>query len=122
MNINRLYVAQIYVCTSSEVVDTCINNAFYFYIETEYKGKFCKNTIVYRSGSGCYIDLFSKERYKVGLEHVSKVGQMYINFHEGLKPLSDCYDVNFDKNNISRKGIVRTLSRNKLLNVKEDDK
>ena len=123
MNVNRLYVASIYVCTKSELAPKSFSLEYGLpYCVKEWKGKFCKPAIVYHSKDNCYIDLSTKEKYKLGLEDVCNVGDMYINLKAGLKPLYEVFDVKFEKNNMSKKRIIRTLSRSKLLNKKEDDK
>jgi len=94
---------------------------FFGTVEKNIIGDFVKNAIVYKKNN-TYIDLVSKEVYKLGFDEVSKIGQMYINLNKGLKPLDQCLDVNFEKENMSRKRIIRTLSKSKLLNKKEDDK
>lgn len=121
MNVNRLYVALIYVCTSSELDPKSLKYGLRYYAE-EWKGKFCKPAIVYHSEDNCYIDLITKEKYKLGLGDVCNVGEMYINLKAGLKPLYKVVDVDFKKDNMSKRRIIRTLSKSKLLNKKEDDK
>ena len=120
MNVNRLYAAQIYVC--SDIEEKMLDDSFFFStVERNYIGIFVKNTIVYNHNN-TYIDLVSNEIYKIGLDNISKIGQMYINLKKGLRPLEQCLEINFEKENMSRKRIIRTLSKSKLLNKKEDDK
>ena len=119
MNVNRLYIAQIYVCSNVEIGNT---DFFLGIVEREFTGIFCKNTIVYHTKNNNYVDLFSNEKYILGFEKVSKIGQMYINLKYGFKPLNQFFDVDFKKENMSRKRIIRTLSKSKLLDKKEDDK
>jgi len=89
--------------------------------ERNFKGIFVKNAIVYNKNNS-YIDLMSWETYKLGLDNVFEIEQLYIKLTNGLKPLNQFFDVDFKKENISRKRIIRTLSKSKLLNEKEDDK
>jgi hypothetical protein len=123
MNVNRLYVAIIYVCTKKEIdpKSFCLEYGLPHYVN-EWKGRFCKPAIVYHVKDNCYIDIETKEKYKLGLEDECNVGDMYINLKSGLKPLYTVFDVEFKKNNMSKKRIIRTLSRSKLLNKKEEDK
>lgn len=112
MNVNRLYVAQIYVNCHYQILDD---------LTIDRKGIFVKNAVVYHDGFNKYIDLVSGEKYKLGIYDTS-LGNMYISLNNGLIPISKVYDVNFDRCNMSKKKIVKKLAKSKLLNKKEDDK
>ena len=112
VNINRLYVAQIYVNYHYKILDD---------LTIDRKGKFVKNAVVYHDEFNRYIDLISGESYKLGI-YDTYLGNMYIYLDNGLIPINRIYDVKFDRCNMSRKRIIRTLSKSKLLNKKEDDK
>lgn len=112
VNVNRLYVAQIYVNYYYKVLDD---------LTIDRKGMFVKNAVVYYDKFNRYIDLVSGEKYKLGI-YDTYLGNMYIRLNDGLIPISRIYDITFENENMSRKRIVRTLSNSKLLNKKEDDK
>lgn len=112
MNVNRLYVAQIYVNYHYEILKD---------LTIERKGKFVKNAVVYHDEYNRYIDLISGEKYKLEIND-TYLGNMYICLNNGLIPIDRVFDVNFDRCNMSRKKIVKNLSKSKLLNKKEDDK
>lgn len=110
MNVSRLYVASIYVCHS------CKFDGLYYFKD----GKFLKSAVVYHDGHR-YIDLLSGEKYRLGINN-SDVGDMYINLKRELIPIHDYYDLDFKKDNMSKRRILKKLSKAKLLNKKEDDK
>ena len=110
MNVHRLYIASIYICYISKL------DGYDFFKE----GKFLKNAIVYHDDEK-YIDLLSGEKYKIGLDN-SYVGQMYVNLKRGLIPIFDYYDLEFKKDNMSKRRILKIISKAELLNKKEDDK
>lgn len=112
VNVNRLYVAQIYVNYYYKVLDD---------LTIDRKGMFVKNAVVYYDKFNRYIDLVSGEKYKLGI-YDTYLGNMYICLNDGLIPISRIYDVNFDRCNMSKKKIVKILAKSKLLNKKEDDK
>lgn len=115
MDVCKLYVASVYVCKKKFDIET------YPFIMNS-SGIFCKSTIVYHIDKNIYIDLITKEKYKLGINGVSNVGEMYINLENGLIPLHDIFDVEFKSKNMSRRRIVKTLCKSELLNNKEDDK
>ncbi|MBQ8192960.1 MAG: hypothetical protein IJZ46_02700 [Bacilli bacterium] len=47
---------------------------------------------------------------------------MYIYLKKGLMPITEVYDVDFKRNDMRKKRILKTLYSSKLLNKKEDDK
>ena len=113
MNVNRVYVAQIFVNSKCEVEDD---------LTISREGTYVKSVIVYRKRNGKYVDFVSGEVYKTNMDDIS-VGDMYINFECGLIPINQIFNVNFDKENVSKKRILKTLSNSMLLNnKKEDDK
>lgn len=116
MNVNRLYVAQINIVF--EEIPGSIRGRFR---ETEIKGRFLKYAIVYHDDNGRYIDLISGENYKLGIGDTD-LGDMYIYLKKGLMPITEVYDVDFKRNDMSKKRILKTLYSSKLLNKKEDDK
>ena len=125
MNVNRLYVAQIYVCTKAELDLESFGSKYGLpYCIKKWEGKFCKPAIVYHSEDNHYIDLGTGEKYKLGFDDINDVGvgEMYINLKSGLRPLYEVFDVKFKYNNMRKKRIIKTLCKSKLLNEKEDDK
>lgn len=121
MNVNRLYRVQIYICSDIvfKTLDGIVIPGPEGVYEKYVRGIPVKETIVYHTKSDRYIDFETKEKYKLGINGVLKMGDMYINLECGLKPI---LNINFEKNNMSRKRILKTLSNSKLLNKKEDDK
>ena len=120
MNTNRLYRVQIYVSTNITFknLDGVVILEPHDIYEKYVRGVFVKNTIVYHTRNDHFIDLESKEKYRLGISKVVNTGDMYISLESGFKPVN----INFKKNNMSRKRILMSLSNNKLLNKKEDDK
>jgi len=112
MNVNRVYVVVIFVNTHYKIEDD---------LTISRKGSYVKITSVYVNNYDEYIDLESGEKYKIGLSSTF-LGEMYINFRYGLVPIREIPDIKFDKSNMSKKRILKTLSNSKLLNKKEDDK
>lgn len=121
MNVNRLYRVQIYICSDIEfktLDGTVIPEPEGVYVKLV-RGIPVKETTVYHTKSDRYIDFETKEKYKLGINGDLKAGDMYINLECGLKPI---LNINFEKNNMSRKKILKTLFKSQLLNKKEDDK
>ena len=123
MNINRLYLAQIFICT--EIEDDYDNYVIMFnqkfYGQKKY-GKFCKKTIVYHDKNDQYIDIQSGEKYKKNFEYDLKVGEMCINVEEGIIPINQLPQINFKRKNMSKRKILKKLSNTSLYNKKEEDK
>ena len=110
MNVNRLYVAQIYIITKKEEDEG--------FVYTE--GEFVKQAIVYHYRNNKYIDLISDEIYKIQAQN-AKVGEMIINLQLGLIPVNENVDVKFDRTNMCKKRILKNLSNSKLLNEEDDE-
>lgn len=112
MNVNRLYVAQIYVNYECKLESDLL-----FYR----RGKYLKNALVYHDDYHDYIDMISGEKYKLGIEGTD-LGDMYINLQNGLRPVNEVFDVQFKRTNMGKRRILKNLCNSKLLNKKEDDK
>lgn len=112
MNINRVYAVVIFVNNQYQIEDD---------LTIFRKGKYVKITAVYVNDYNEYIDLESGEKYEIGLSSTF-LGDMYINLKYGMIPIVEIPDVKFEKNNMSKKRILKKLSNSKLLNKKEDDK
>ncbi len=110
MNVNRIYVAKIYVTTAMKVEgDQC-----------HMEGTFLKNALVYHDGYGNYIDLVSEENYDYGIMHTFP-GEMYIYVKGGLRPICDVLDVSFKKEDMPKKKILRNINKAILLKKKKED-
>ena len=121
MNINRLYRVQIYICSkitfrNLDGIDIPEPGGIY---EKIVECVPVKKTTVFHTKNNHFIDLESKEKYKLGTKNVFNLGDMFIDLQSGLKPICN---IGFEKTNMSRKRILKTLSNGKLLNKKEDDK
>lgn len=111
MNVNRLYIANIFVFHGRK---SCGGKITY--------GSHVKPAIVYHTNKGEYLDLFTKEKYKLGNDDVD-LGDLYIYLKDGLMPMCDKIDVKFGKLNMPRRKIKKKLlSTAALLKEKEDDK
>jgi len=110
MNVNRLYVASIYINFFDEALPEN---------KTNVKGMFLKKAIVYHDDWNNYIDLISGEKYKLGIDNTF-LGDMYIYLKDGLIPIDRYYDISFDKDEMPKKKIVKKLSNANLLIMKGD--
>lgn len=97
MNVNRVYACQIYM-----------NNRYDFLGPGIYRmyGDFVKNAIVYHRRDGKYVDLLSKEVYGTDLDGSFK--EMFVNTVT-LIPLCDIIDKQIEKENLSKKKILKLL-------------
>ena len=123
MNVNRLYLATINVCSNIEYDDehyTNICNIMFYDKETD--GVYCKNAVVYHNRNNEYIDIKTGEKYKTTLDYDSEVGDMYIDFDERLIPVTEIPWLNFERKNMSKRKILKKLSNTSLYNKKEEDK
>ena len=123
MNVNRLYLAEIYVYSSYEY-DYERYTLFYnikFYNKKAHS-EFCKDAVVYRNRNNEYIDIKTGEKYKTALDYDSKIGDMFISFKNGLIPINELEEINFERKNMSKRKILKKLSNTSLYNKKEEDK
>ena len=111
MNVNRLYTANIFIYHGRKN-----DNGKITY------GSFVKSAVVYHTNNGEYMDLFTKENYKLGNSDVH-LGELYIYLKDGLIPICGSLHVDFKKLNMPRRKIKKKLlSTADLLKEKEDDK
>lgn len=112
MNINRLFIASIYVNYKYNEVNA---------VEYDMFGKFVNYRIVYHNYLNQWVDLYSRRIYKTSLDD-TRIGERYISLKEGLIPLTEHSNIDIKGNRISRKKLIRKLSNVNLLNKREDDK
>ena len=112
MNINRLYLAYIYVYSQEENV---VGGAYR-------TSNFVKKTVVYHDYINNYIDIKSGEKYSKDINNCREFGDMFIGFCVGLEPLNELEEINFERKNMSKRKILKKLSNTSLYNKKEEDK
>lgn len=110
MNVNRIYIAKIYVTTAMNV------EGYQYHME----GRFLKNALVYHDEYGYYIDLVSEEKYDYGLTHTFP-GEMYIYAKDVLRPIRDVLDISFKKEDMPKKKILRNINKAILLKKKKEE-
>lgn len=107
MNVNRVYIADIYI-----------------YHGRKYEGgkvtfsSFVKPAVVYHTDSDQYVDLFTKEKYK--FNNNIKEGDLYIYFKNGLKPIQTNLEKKFNKLNVSKRKIKKNLLDTGILLCKSE--
>lgn len=113
MNINRVYVAIIYIVTKKE------HFGEYFTLSSgySYSGRGVKKALVYRDKNGSYIDLDTKERYSAGTSIYTKVGDLIIDPSDGLIPVTSV--IGFDRINMSKRKILKKY--NEVMEVEKDE-
>lgn len=103
MNINNVYLANIYVKTTEKPIpdsDMCLCNA-----------DFVKEALVYNKTSMygiCYVDLETKRKYKTFQLGDAVVGEMFICLEQGVTPLESIIEVN--KKNMSKRKILKKFN------------
>ena len=112
MNVNRLYLAYIYVYNKKE----CVGDYVYRH------SNFVKKTVVYHDYINNYIDIKSGEKYSKDINNCREFGDMFIGFCVGLEPLNELEEINFERKNMSKRKILKKLSNTSLYNKKEEDK
>lgn len=111
MNVNRVYIADIFIYHGRKYD----NRKATF-------GSFVKTAVVYHTNDGEYIDLYTKEKYKISNSDI-KYGDLYIYFKNGLKPIQAELEEKFNKLNVSRWKIKKKLLNTAiLLSESEKDK
>ena len=103
MNVNRVYLANIYIVTNQRVVGNSRNffdNQILSHIE------YYKRALVYRDDYGHYIDLETKDSYytshRIG---ICDVGSLVVKLEDGLVPFNNI--VQFNKNNVFKGRILK---------------
>ena len=112
MNVNRLYLAYIYVYNKKE----CVGDYVYRH------SNFVKKTVVYHDYINNYIDIKSGEKYSKDINNCREFGDMFIGFCVGLEPLNELEEINFERKKMSKRKILKKLSNTSLYNKKEEDK
>ena len=112
MNVNRLYLAYIYVYNKKE----CVGDYVYRH------SNFVKKIVVYHNYINSYIDIKSGEKYLKDVNDCKKYGDMFIGFSVGLEPLNELEEINFERKNMSKRRILKKISSASLLSKKEEDK
>lgn len=112
MNTNRLYLATINIVVKVE----CKGDFKNTYAD------FLKNSFVYHNEYNDYIDIKSGEKYKKGIEDTWNAGDMYIDFKKRLIPVNEIPELNFKRENMSKRRILKKISSASLLSKKEEDK
>ena len=108
MNTNRLYLVGVYAARVGHYIN---ENGL---IVTKILGDFLKPTVVYHTLKGNYVDLLSNEKYILGKSNVEKTGDMYIKLTSSIIPVHDVFDINFSKQNMSKKRVIKELSKSKV--------
>ena len=97
MNINNVYIAQVYVNSSYDFLAPGIYRMY---------GNFVKPAIVYHRIDGKYLDLNSKDVY--GTNNDGKLGEMFVNT-ANLIPFYNVVDTKIKKEKLSKKKIFKLL-------------
>ncbi len=113
MNINRVYVAIIYIVTKKEHFGEYLTLSSGY----SYSGRGVKKALVYRDKNGSYIDLDTKERYSAGTSIYTKVGDLIIDPSNGLIPVASV--IGFDRINMSKRKILKKY--NEVMEVEKDE-
>lgn len=115
MNINRVYISNIYVITKKEHLGE------YFTLSSRYSfyGREVKKALVYRDKNGVYIDLDTKERYSAGTSICTEVGDLIIDPNDGLIPVAGA--IGFDKINMSKRKILKKYNEVKMEVEKDEE-
>jgi len=105
MNINGIYLVQIFVKLSEKKVRENL---------VESNGKFVKYALVYKDKKEStylfpvYVDLKTGERYKSFNLTMAGVGEIYISLKEGFIPLIDLIET--EKENLSKRKILKMFN------------
>ena len=106
MNINRVYLANIYLVIGQRLVsdrdsfDNIKDNNIYSNLE------YIKTALVYKDNFGCFIDLKSNECYSTYFGIFSE-GKLVVNLDDDLIPLSGL----FNKRNMSKRRILKKYNK-----------
>ncbi len=102
MNINNVYECSIFqVIDRNYTYDSSLPGYFCY---VEYKSKFVKKVLVYKDEYNNFIDLETKERYRIGCDYCS-IGDFFINVKKGMIPV--CSVIDYKRKNMTKRRILK---------------
>ena len=98
MNINKVYIANIYVLIESRLIGNLYDGRF------NMKIMYLKTALVYNKNGNWY-DLNTREKYYEEVYGLEKIGTKFINFKDKIIPLTNIID--YKNEHMSRRKILK---------------